>query len=296
MTIDKSRQEFEKLKAEYKKYSEVDMTESDTRSKILDTILKNVLGWDEENIERERHVKVGYFDYLVKLPSFQFVIEAKKNLKNLNFPVAHKSTSLNSIYVPNKEVIDQIRSYLIEVGLQSGIISNGTQFIIAKFVNIDGSDWKKNKCVIFDGIEDIELRYLDFYNFLAKDAVKTTKTITENEQDENFTANIFSSLSDGNREVIRNNLSSSLTPILDEVFDEIFKYEVLDNKEMIDACFVENKEIHKNRDDIERLFGDKPPELSEVSKARNTQNIFKQIEDEIESQPIGLKISILPSR
>jgi len=288
MTIDKSKAEFEKFKVEYAKYSNDDISESDTRSKLLDIVLKNVLGWNKENIERERYVKVGYYDYLMKLPSFQFVIEAKKNLKQLNFPVSHKSTSLNSIYVANKEVIDQIRNYLIEVGLQSGVISNGTQYIIGKFVNIDGSDWKKNKCIIFDGIEDIENRYLDFYNFLSKDSVKTTKTITDNEEDDSFTANIYSSLSDRNKEIVRNTLSASLTPMLDEVFDEIFKYEVLDNKEMIEECFVENKEILKNRDDIERLFGDKPPQLTEVSKARNTQNVFKQIKEEIESQPIGL--------
>jgi predicted type IV restriction endonuclease len=137
MTIDKSKAEFEKFKVEYAKYSNDDISESDTRSKLLDIVLKNVLGWNEENIERERYVKVGYYDYLMKLPSFQFVIEAKKNLKQLNFPVSHKSTSLNSIYVANKEVIDQIRNYLIEVGLQSGVISNGTQYIIGKFVNID---------------------------------------------------------------------------------------------------------------------------------------------------------------
>ena len=288
MNIDKSKEKFEEFKAEFEKYHKSDITETDTRSKILDVLLKDVLGWSEDNIDRERYVQVGFYDYLVKVPNFQFVIEAKKNLKKFNFPVAHKSTSINSIYKANKDEIDQIRNYLIQVGLQAGVITNGSQFIIAKFINIDGSDWKKNKCLIFDGIEEIKNRFLDFYNFLSKEAVQTTKTITDSQEDDNFSSTIYSSLSEGSKEVIRNTLSSDLTPILDEVFDEIFKYEVLDNKELIEECFVENKEILKNRDDIERLFGDKPPELAEVVKARNTGNIFKQIKDEIESAPIGL--------
>jgi len=288
MNIDKSKINFQKFKSEFEKYHKEDITETDTRSKILDVLLKDVLGWSEDNLDREKYIQVGYYDYLVKVPNFQFVIEAKRNLKKFNFPVAHKSTSINSIYNANKEEIDQIRSYLLQVGLQSGVLTNGSQFILGKFVNIDGTDWKKNKCIIFNSIDEIESRYLDFYNFLSKEAVQTTKTITGNQEDDDFAFTIYSSLSEGNNEVIRNTLSSDLTPILDEVFDEIFKYEVLDNRELIEECFVENKEILKNKDDIEKLFGDKPPPLSEVVKARNTQNIFNQIRDEIESAPIGL--------
>ena len=44
---------------------------------------------------------------------------------------------------------------------------------------------------------------------------------------------------------------------------------------------VENKETKKNRDDIERLFADVAPKLSNVIPAVNTSNIQKQITDEI---------------
>ncbi len=65
-------------------------------------------------------------------------------------------------------------------------------------------------------------------------------------------------------ELIRNSLSSNLVPIIDKVFGEIYKYEILDDKELLKECFIENEEIKKNKSDIEKLFADKPPELTEV--------------------------------
>lgn len=69
--------EFEKESIEFFK---TDLSESDTRSKILDKLLMEVLGWTEFDIEREGWVRVGYFDYEIKTATFQFVVEAKKKL------------------------------------------------------------------------------------------------------------------------------------------------------------------------------------------------------------------------
>jgi len=45
MTIDQSRKAFEEFKTEWDKFKEHDLTEADTRSKILDYLLFKVLGW-----------------------------------------------------------------------------------------------------------------------------------------------------------------------------------------------------------------------------------------------------------
>lgn len=288
MTIDQSRIEFDEFKKEWEKFKEKDLTEADTRSKVLDYLFLKILGWREEEIDREKYVQVGYYDYLFSIPGFQFVIEAKKNFVDFKLPNKHKSSTLNSLLKGNKEVISQIRAYMFEVGVQYGVISNGRQFIIGKFVNSDGTDWKKNKCIIYHDINDLEDRFIDFYNLLARDSVIENGTILIEEEKE-IGRTIYSSLSGKNGEIVRNSLSSELTPVLDKVFGEIYKYEVLDNKELIKECFIENKEIKKNKSDIEKLFADKPPNLSEVSGARNTQSIVNQISEEFKNQPIGLR-------
>jgi hypothetical protein len=171
ITIDEAKKRFEQFKLRFESYKSVDISESDTRSKILDELFINILGWSEKDINRERYVQVGYYDYCFSIPNFKFVVEAKRNLKEFTLPVTSKNISCGTLFSNNKEVINQIRQYCFEANLQFGVISNGHQFIIGKFVNGDGSDWKNNKCIIFDGIQNIENRFIEFYNLLSKNAV-----------------------------------------------------------------------------------------------------------------------------
>ncbi|AUD03272.1 ATP-binding protein [Spirosoma pollinicola] len=288
-SIDQAREKFEDFKRNLEAYKDIDLTESDTRSKILDEILKNVLGWTENDIQREGHTHEGYYDYLISIPNFKFIVEAKKTHNDFKLPLKNKSTSIGSIRKENLEVINQIRYYLLEAGLQHGIISNGHQFIIGKFLNSDASDWTKNKCLLFHNIDDISNRFVDFYNCLSKGSIVENVGFEFLNEDEQKAQIISTSLPNKEVELIRNSFSSNITPIINEIFNEIYKYDVLDDKELIEKCFVSNEEINKNRSEIERLFGDRPRRLSEISSARNTNSIVKQIKDEIESVPITLK-------
>ncbi|MBK8655209.1 MAG: hypothetical protein IPN20_15185 [Haliscomenobacter sp.] len=289
MKIDQSKICFDKFKTEYNDFILNDMTEADTRSKLLDELFKTVLGWTEKDIDREGHTEEGYYDYQFSIPGFNFVVEAKKNFIEFKLPVKHRSVTLGTLKKDNGEVISQIRRYLVEVGLQYGVISNGRQFIIGKFINSDRSDWQKNKCIIFNGIEEIEERFIEFYNLLSKYAIiENSGFIISNEENKKGQI-ILSTIRYKDSELIRNSLSSNLVPIIDKVFGEIYKYEILDDKELLKECFIENEEIKKNKSDIEKLFADKPPELTEVIPARNTKNIAKQIEDEINNHGLNVK-------
>lgn len=56
------------------------LSEADTRGKIIDEILKNVLSWSESDITRETRVDGGYIDYVLTLDgSPLIVVEAKKS-------------------------------------------------------------------------------------------------------------------------------------------------------------------------------------------------------------------------
>lgn len=288
MNIDKSKKEFDKFKNNFDQYKNKDISESDTRSKLLDELLKSVLGWHESDILREGHSNAGYYDYKIVVPGFNFVIEAKRNFDDFKLPVKHKTATLNSLLKGNKDVIEQIRNYLFEEGLQYGIISNGHQFIIAKFINSDGTSWKSNKATLFNGVNDIEKRFIDFFNLFSRLAV-VENTGFNIEVDSFKGKSIYSNLPNPNKELIRNSLSGNITPLLDSVFGEIFNNDFMDDEALIKECFIANEEIKKNRSEIERLFSDNPPNLEEVIPAINTENIFGQIETEIEGYPISLK-------
>jgi len=107
--IDEAKKRFDIFKSKITEFITNDLTESDTRSKLLDDMFKNVLGWLEADIEREKFVQIGYYDYLLSIPGFQFVIEAKKNFIEFQLPVKHKSLTLSVFEKSNKEVVKQIR-------------------------------------------------------------------------------------------------------------------------------------------------------------------------------------------
>lgn len=55
ITFEKSKENFDEFVNNYETYKSINMSESDTRSKLIDTVLINVLGWDEADIIREGH-------------------------------------------------------------------------------------------------------------------------------------------------------------------------------------------------------------------------------------------------
>lgn len=286
---------FEDSKAAFTQYKEninvylaEDITEADTRSKILDELFIKILGWSENDIRREGHTKKGYFDYKFSVPNFRFIVEAKKNMERFELPKNYSTLTLKTLDRKCENVINQIRKYLGEVGLQYGVISNGTQFIVAKFFNSDGIDWQKNKCIIFDGLDKIENEFALFYNLFSKEAVIENSGF-QIDTDEDIPHFILSGNASKNEELIRNNLSSNLIPVIDKAFGEIYKYETLDDKEMLKKCFIENTEIKKNKSELEKLFADSPPKLNEIIPARNTSSIANQIKEEIDSDEITIK-------
>jgi len=289
MTIDQSIRAFNKYKDQITSFLEIDMSESDTRSKVIDNILIKVLGWAEEDITREGHSDAGFFDYRVAANNFNFVIEAKRNFIEFDLPNNHKTTSLNALYKGNKEIINQIRSYAMEEGLQYGFFTNGKQFVISKLVNVNGTKWKKNKCVIFDGLDSIENRFIEFYNLISKKSVTEQGGFHYQPEMSKSGNKIINYLSDKNEELIRNSISSSLIPTIERVFGEMFKYSDLDDRELIEECYVYNNETKKNKSDIERLFGDLPPAYEEVIPIVNTKNQINQISSEITDYPTTIK-------
>jgi GTPase SAR1 family protein len=287
LSIDEAFENFNLLKKEFDSFIQQDINECDTRSKLIDSVLFNILGWNESDISREGKVDSGYFDYKVSISGFHFIIEAKRNFNEFVIPKNHKSLKVKSFLKENEDVITQIRNYAGDFGVNYGVITNGKQYLILRLYNSDGNSWKDNPCIVFNGIEDIENRFVEFYETLSKfSIINNGGFIYDLPCNLNPSFTVFSKITQKEKELIRNPLSSKITPIINSVFGEMFSSETESNEDFIEKCFVENRETKKNRDDIERLFSDVAPKLSNVIPAINTSNIQKQISDEISHDEI----------
>lgn len=293
--IDDSLSAFELYKKEIENFKKEDLSESDTRSKLVDFLLIQVLGWQEKDIKREGHVDSGYYDYKISIPGIIFLVEAKKQYKEFFLPSNHNKITLRTLSKQNSEVINQLRSYALDEGVQYGLITNGYQFILTKISNIDGKPWKDNYALIFNGLTEVEKRFIEFYENLSKFGLinnggfKFDYPITNVEG-----KTVLSSLVDKDKELVRNSFSAILAPLVDQIFGEMFSEERQDDVDFIKQCFVENAETKKNLNEIERLFMDEAPELESIVPIVNSDNLANAIVKEISNAEISIKISHPP--
>ncbi len=296
MDINTSYEKFIETISNFEAFQKENISESDTRSKVIDKFFIEILGWDEIHIRREGHVNNGYFDYQFNIPSFNFIVEAKKNFKEFVIPENipnSKKVKITLIYNQNTELIDQIRGYLVDVSLQYGVLTNGNQFIIGKFINDDGKPWKENYVMVFNGLEDIKNNYQLFYDNLSFEGVNKAKMISTFKitPKDSFHKTILSSLIDKNKEIVRNSLSVNLSKEIERIFGEIYSSSNEDNVNLIKECFIENKETQKNRAELNGLFDDLPPDLENIIPARNMDSMVNQIDEEIKNERITLRES-----
>lgn len=284
--IDVSKEKLINFKADFERYKVQNLTESDTRSKVLDKIFLDILGWGEEDVYREGHTENGYFDYKLSIPNFQFIVEAKKNYANFIFPDSggNKLKLKTLINKGNDDAVTQIRNYLIATGLTTGVISNGHQFIIARFVNQDGTDWKDNDCIIFRNLNEVEADFLTFYNLLSRISVVNNRTIKIfKEEIKGQTVLEKLNISNYGATLVRNELSTKLLQVISDVFENIHG---LDDKETLRWCYIENQDTRKQNSELGILFPDDPPSFDDkIQKIRNTANTREKIKNEISKIP-----------
>ena len=105
ITFEESKEHFDDFVENFGKYKTVDLSESDTRSKLIDTVLIDILGWDESDIIREGHVDSGYFDYKISIAGFTLIVEAKKQFNDFVLPNQNRrKCKINAIYSSNQVI------------------------------------------------------------------------------------------------------------------------------------------------------------------------------------------------
>lgn len=283
MTCDDAKKNFEEF---FEQCEHTNLSESDTRSKIIDKIIINVLGWSENDIEREKYTNGGYLDYKLSIAGFRMVIEAKKSFVKFIFPNEQRhKVKLRTIYSNNEEVINQIRTYLANEDCSYGMITNGEQFIFSQFINTNGKPWLDNYAIVYDGLQDVKEDFVNFWNNFSKESIINKGGNIDFLQIEpiKFSKTIFSTITENDNEITRNDVALQLSGLISKVFAQLFDSDV-DNEDItfIKACFVENSEVIKNKAELNGLFSDEAPLLNNVIKARNHNSIIGQIEGQIE--------------
>lgn len=223
-------QSFLQLKQDISKYPLGTQTEADTRARIVDRMLSEVCDWPPENVSREEHAHPGYMDYVLFINRRVAVVEAKRSADSFELPhdiTGAKVFTLNGIIrrVANLRLhIDQVTNYCFNNGIEYGVVSNGLQYVIFRAVRVDGIHVGLGRVLVFNGFEDIEKRFVQFWELLAKSSVEAN-SLQRAFQDSDKAMLQYRRVADQvhafKEKVTRNDLSIDLEPVISEYMGEI---------------------------------------------------------------------------
>lgn len=156
-SFDHAFSEMTELMAEMAAATDADVNEADTRLRIIDRLLMNVLGWPSQQVRAEAHTESGYMDYCVGAAGTQFVLEAKRVGSSFSLPDSSSAAvvSIASLISQNangkalKAALLQVARYAQERGVPIAVAFNGVQLVVFFASRTDGLAPLEGRALVF---------------------------------------------------------------------------------------------------------------------------------------------------
>ncbi|MCX5811425.1 MAG: hypothetical protein NT178_02620 [Proteobacteria bacterium] len=270
---------YEEFREFCKKHGNV--SEADTRVKIIDRILTEVLLWPESQIKREERTQQGFMDYRLSVHGRPYVVvEAKKEGLPFVFPVPvnRKYLSLSGTLLTGEnvgEAVKQVRGYCDDQGIRYAVATNGYSWVVFRAIRED-IPWRSGMAKIFSGMEDIIADFTEFWNTLSYDAIyrgsldahfgvsRRTKRELHRVTDRLFNADL---------PLQRNRLNAQLHHLIRKIFEDIADQ---DQVEILQSCYVHSASLKIIAKDLDLVITDSIPSLL---KDEGTIPIFQNKSD-----------------
>jgi hypothetical protein len=264
-TIDTAFERLESLLAEVEQFGDTLFTESDTRIKIIDTMLMEVLGWQKVDILTEEHAGKGFLDYKLSIDGLaRTIIEAKRDARafDLNERDGGGAYKLSGPVFKNDSVqegIGQAVYYSAYKGTELACVTNGREWIVFRSNRIgDGLDTLEGKAFVFTSLQCVRDEFRLFYDLLAKQRVKSLvfRALLQEAEGRIIRHADF-------EKRLRTPASAQflqqqeIVPALDRIMTSFFQRLTDEqDKEMLEECFVETKESKAAEQRLLRLSED----------------------------------------
>lgn len=253
----------------YEKYhnSNLNFNESDTRSKIIDFILRDCLDWDENFIVRENSTPAGFSDYELHINNIPvIVIEAKKegeyfeipaNKKSRNYKISGAISTVDNLMV----ALNQVHNYAVEIGCKYAAVFNGYQLVLFSAISI-GKPWRDGFCLVYNSLEDIKNNFNQFWNILAFQNVSNGSLISfiEKGKSKHTFKKLISEVHNQDQSWARNELYIFIQPYCDFVFSELLDEA---RTEVLKECYVYDRSSKPLTREIEHFFIDQLPHFAD---------------------------------
>jgi hypothetical protein len=244
------------------------LSEADTRAKLIDPVFRDVLGWAEPEIRREKPANGGFADYIMGAESAYLLVEAKRTNPRFRLESSDRPRKLK-LSGPHllgqkklKPFIDQAQGYASSLGAQFAILTNGSQYIIFK-PYLPGRSWITGTAIVFHNYDDIVQDFAHFFKLLSRDNVCAGLLLEEFEQIEGLTSSLFAPIQfihDPDYELVRNPFWSKISRVIGPLLiDAPEEPEV--QAEIIANCYVATALSDEADASLDRKLRDTMPKL-----------------------------------
>jgi GTPase SAR1 family protein len=240
-----------------------DSNEAATRLKVIDHVLRQILGWTDDDIDPEEHVTedgtTTYSDYILRTANTAIVVEAKKAGAAFAASSGSRRVKLSNTFLQSELglAIVQARDYARKFGIDFAVATNGAVWAVFPAQRHDQVKFNESSALVFWSLDDaLNENFQEFYDLLSREAVicgslETTLLGRVGDQIEHRKLNSFFSTS------ARVNLSNPAFHIIDNELTLAFSDSIVElDDASFERCYVASPESlrfdHKIRMHVNR--------------------------------------------
>jgi len=288
LLIDQGHAALDRISDNYGALVLSDANEAETRHKVIDYLLRDVLGWTEEDISYEERVpqddRVTYADYIIRTATTQIVVEAKKAGATFAVPMDRRSAKLGGVLREGAvgQAIRQARDYCRAKHIQFAVATNGSCWIVFPAIRTDGVTFDDSMARIFRDLADIHERFVEFWELLSRQRVtdgNLEQELLQQDQIPRAKRLLFSLREPGYR-LGRNALFDHIEPAVNVALTE---EALVNNIAALEACYVKSSDRVKYDSRLRMYIADQKRSLGHksirVRSSRDERYLDSKISD-----------------
>ena len=260
-TIEIAFERFSKLVPSIEAELKNGSNEADTRLKVLDRILFEVLDWKHEAVFVEPYTASGYIDYLLTVGERRgaLIIEAKRagHLAPATKGEEVIPVSLNGTVVkPLHSGIQQAMRYALEKGVAMAAVTDGNTWLFFKASRTDGIPPMEGKGLLFPNLKSVISNYTTFVELLNVGAILDRRNLAHLNHAEGMVipdAEQHHYVMKPDDAIMRRRdaLASDVALLFSQFFSRLSNEK---DREMLRQCFVETAESRTADFELEKII------------------------------------------
>lgn len=265
--------------------------EAETRLKVIDEIVFNVLGWTKADVTVEERVSedgsTTFADYIIRTATTAVLIEAKRASTTFALPTKKVRLRLGGVLSEGEvgQAIRQARDYCRSKGIPFGAVTNGSSWVVFPAARTDQVAFEDSEARVFRDLEDVSSRFVEFWELLSRERTLDGNLAHEllGRSAKDFSpVNLRQLLPEPGYRLGRNALYEHLEPAVSAALSD---EALLENVEALAKCYVKTSERVKYDTRLQVHLRDRLPPLGHQTVRVKTRRQEHAAEKHIAAAP-----------